>query len=75
MKVRYLHEMLGTNYRMTDIAAAIGIVQLGKLDQFTAARCGHGAPGEEGCVRARDDGGHVGERRDRRTTELAAVDG
>jgi dTDP-4-amino-4,6-dideoxygalactose transaminase len=38
MKVRYLHEMLGTNYRMTDIAAAIGIVQLGKLDQFTAAR-------------------------------------
>jgi len=38
MKVRYLHEMLGTNYRMTDIAAAIGTVQLGKLEQFTAAR-------------------------------------
>jgi dTDP-4-amino-4,6-dideoxygalactose transaminase len=38
MKVRYLHEMLGTNYRMTDIAAAIGTVQLGKLAQFTAAR-------------------------------------
>jgi len=38
MKVRYLHEMLGTNYRMTDIAAAIGTVQLGKLAALTAAR-------------------------------------
>jgi dTDP-4-amino-4,6-dideoxygalactose transaminase len=37
-KVRYLHEMLGFNLRMTDIAAAIGLVQLGKLDKFTAAR-------------------------------------
>ncbi|MCO5383113.1 MAG: DegT/DnrJ/EryC1/StrS family aminotransferase [Methanosarcina barkeri] len=37
-KVRYLHEMLGFNMRMTDIAAAIGLVQLGKLDRFTAAR-------------------------------------
>lgn len=37
-KVRYLHEMLGFNLRMTDIAAAIGLVQLGKLDGFNAAR-------------------------------------
>ncbi|AKB15920.1 MAG: aminotransferase DegT [Methanosarcina sp. 795] len=37
-KVRYLHEMLGFNLRMTDIAAAIGLVQLGKLDGFTSAR-------------------------------------
>lgn len=37
-KVRYLHEMLGFNLRMTDIAAAIGLVQLGKLDRFTATR-------------------------------------
>jgi len=37
-KVRYLHEMLGFNLRMTDIEAAIGLVQLGKLDRFTAAR-------------------------------------
>jgi dTDP-4-amino-4,6-dideoxygalactose transaminase len=37
-KIRYLHEMLGFNLRMTDIAAAIGIVQLGKLDKFTSAR-------------------------------------
>jgi len=37
-KVRYLHEILGYNLRMTDIAAAIGIVQLGKLDNFNARR-------------------------------------
>lgn len=37
-KIRYLHEMLGFNLRMTDIAAAIGLVQLGKLGKFTEAR-------------------------------------
>lgn len=37
-KIRYLHEMLGFNLRMTDIAAAIGLVQLRKLNKFTAAR-------------------------------------
>jgi len=37
-KTRYLHEILGYNLRMTDIAAAIGLVQLGKLDKFSAAR-------------------------------------
>lgn len=37
-KARYLHEMLGFNMRMTDIAAAIGLVQLEKLDGFNAAR-------------------------------------
>jgi dTDP-4-amino-4,6-dideoxygalactose transaminase len=37
-KQRYLHEMLGYNFRMTDIAAAIGIEQLKKLDTFTEAR-------------------------------------
>lgn len=35
---RYFHDMLGYNYRMTDIAAAIGSVQLGKLDDFNAKR-------------------------------------
>ena len=35
---RYLHECLGFNLRMTDIAAAIGLVQLGKLDGFIARR-------------------------------------
>jgi perosamine synthetase len=29
---RYIHEMLGYNFRMTDIAAALGICQLKKLD-------------------------------------------
>lgn len=35
---RYKHEILGYNYRMTDIAAAIGSVQLKKLDQFNDKR-------------------------------------
>jgi perosamine synthetase len=30
--------MLGYNYRMTDLAAAIGLVQLGKLERNTARR-------------------------------------
>ncbi len=37
-KVRYFHEMLGYNLRMTDIAAAIGLIQLGKLEDFNEAR-------------------------------------
>ncbi|MCX6685806.1 MAG: DegT/DnrJ/EryC1/StrS family aminotransferase [Methanoregula sp.] len=35
---KYLHTRLGYNYRMTDIAAAIGIVQLKKLDKFNTRR-------------------------------------
>jgi perosamine synthetase len=35
---RYEYSMLGYNYRMTDIAAAIGIVQMGKLAQFNERR-------------------------------------
>lgn len=35
---RYLHDTLGYNYRMTDIAAAIGLCQLDKLDGFNARR-------------------------------------
>lgn len=37
-KVRYVHEMLGYNLRMTDISAAIGLVQLTKLDEFNNKR-------------------------------------
>ena len=37
-KQRYLHEMLGYNLRMTDISAAIGLVQLRKLPDYTARR-------------------------------------
>lgn len=35
---RYIHDMLGYNYRMTDIAAAIGICQLKKLDEANTKR-------------------------------------
>jgi len=35
---RYVHEILGYNYRMTDMAAAIGICQLEKLDEFNHRR-------------------------------------
>jgi dTDP-4-amino-4,6-dideoxygalactose transaminase len=34
----YLHDRLGYNYRMTDIEAAIGVVQLTKLDTFNEKR-------------------------------------
>ena len=35
---RYVHEILGYNLRMTDMGAAIGMVQLTKLDQFNSGR-------------------------------------
>jgi len=35
---RYVHEIMGYNYRMTNIAAAIGLSQLKMLDQFNAKR-------------------------------------
>ena len=35
---KYWHEVLGYNYRMTDITAAIGLVQLGKLNEFNRRR-------------------------------------
>ncbi len=35
---RYIHVVLGYNFRMTDIAAAIGIVQLKKLEKFNKKR-------------------------------------
>jgi perosamine synthetase len=38
MRTRYDFEMLGVNFRMTDIQASIGIVQLDKLDRNTARR-------------------------------------
>lgn len=36
--VKYYHNILGFNFRMTDIAAAIGRVQLKKLEKFNQAR-------------------------------------
>jgi dTDP-4-amino-4,6-dideoxygalactose transaminase len=38
MRSRYQFEMLGYNFRLTDVAAAIGLVQLDKLDRNTARR-------------------------------------
>ncbi|HEY7738667.1 MAG TPA: DegT/DnrJ/EryC1/StrS family aminotransferase [Candidatus Limnocylindria bacterium] len=38
MKVRYHHDVLGYNFRMTDIHAAIGLAQLTKLPAFNARR-------------------------------------
>jgi dTDP-4-amino-4,6-dideoxygalactose transaminase len=38
---RWLHESFGTNWRMTEIQAAIGRVQLGKLDGWVAKRRAH----------------------------------
>ena len=35
---RYRHDELGYNYRMTDIAAAIGLAQLDKIDDFNNTR-------------------------------------
>lgn len=35
---RYTHTMLGYNFRMTDIAAAIGLIQLERLDKFNKSR-------------------------------------
>ena len=35
---KYLHTRIGYNYRMTDIAAAIGVVQLRKLEKFNLRR-------------------------------------
>ena len=35
---RWLHDMIGTNWRLTGPQAAIGLVQLGKLDRWLEAR-------------------------------------
>jgi perosamine synthetase len=40
-KEKYAHEVLGYNYRMTDVAAAIGMCQLKKLDEFNRQRIEH----------------------------------
>jgi dTDP-4-amino-4,6-dideoxygalactose transaminase len=38
MRVRYHHDELGTNFKPTDIAAAIGLAQLAAADERTARR-------------------------------------
>ncbi len=38
MRQRYYHEALGTNFKPTDLAAALGLAQLGRLEERTAQR-------------------------------------
>jgi dTDP-4-amino-4,6-dideoxygalactose transaminase len=38
MRRRYYHEMLGYNYRLSDLHAAIGVAQMDRLADFTAKR-------------------------------------
>jgi dTDP-4-amino-4,6-dideoxygalactose transaminase len=38
MQTRYYHDMLGYNFRMSDLHAAIGLVQIDRLGEFTEAR-------------------------------------
>jgi dTDP-4-amino-4,6-dideoxygalactose transaminase len=38
MKRRYYHEMIGFNFRMSDLHAAIGLSQLNRFGEFTTAR-------------------------------------
>jgi perosamine synthetase len=38
MKRRYYHDMLGYNFRMSDLHAAIGLAQMDRLEDFTAKR-------------------------------------
>ncbi len=38
MQRRYHHEILGYNFRMTDVHAAIGLAQINRLDELTTAR-------------------------------------
>jgi perosamine synthetase len=38
MRNRYEYEMLGYNFRLTDVLAAIGVVQMGRLEEATRRR-------------------------------------
>lgn len=38
MKVRYYHDMLGYNYRLSNLHAAIGLAQIERFDEFSTAR-------------------------------------
>ncbi|URQ90133.1 DegT/DnrJ/EryC1/StrS aminotransferase family protein [Pseudoalteromonas sp. SCSIO 43101] len=53
---RWLHESFGTNWRMTEMQAAIGRIQLTRMSDWTAKRQAHGAEldkaaSEFGCIR------------------------
>ena len=48
MRQRYYHESLGTNFKPTDLAAALGMAQLERLDERTAQRRRNAARLSEG---------------------------
>ncbi|MDR1043104.1 MAG: DegT/DnrJ/EryC1/StrS family aminotransferase [Clostridiales Family XIII bacterium] len=48
MERRYIHDEIGYNYRMTNIAAAIGLEQLKRLDGFNNARRNNAALYDKG---------------------------
>ncbi len=41
--IRYVHDEVGYNWRLTNVQAAIGVAQLERLDEFVAARRRHHA--------------------------------
>ena len=43
MGTQYYHEVIGYNFRMTDVSAAIGLVQLGRLPAWTEQRIANAA--------------------------------
>lgn len=47
---RYLHERIGFNWRMTDLAAAIGLAQLDRLDDANARRRANARRLNDGCI-------------------------
>ncbi len=46
--IRYHHDEIGYNFRMTDISAAIGLAQLDKIDEFNDKRIANAAYLNEG---------------------------
>ncbi len=46
--IRYHHDYIGYNFRMTDISAAIGLAQLDKIDEFNDKRIANAAYLNEG---------------------------
>jgi perosamine synthetase len=64
MQRRYYHDMLGYNFRMTDLHAAIGVVQIDRLAAFTTVRRANAAYFNKHITsvitpRVRDGYGHV----------------
>lgn len=82
MRSPYVYELAGHNYRMTDIHAALGIPQLARLGEITAARARNAATLTEGLAAspglltpvAAPGREHVWHQYTVRVTDRAAVD-